>query len=322
MLTDYGRSLSADLMSTWSRKGLENPLFGALKNLETVKIGGDIRGIQTKRENKDVDQGKLFLMQENLELAVRLERLWFVGTAGTQEGPAKTPGKGEFLSERHYLLFDADENVRIRVGKFRLNVGFQDPNHTRFVNSRFGFGSNSETYALEATRFFELGEVIFSAPVGDITESSNLDSEKGLAFTASHYGQGKAKYGFSALLGDSTVQRRSLWVGFGIMPLAKDASLRFQVTGQEAHLAATPKDLAVQSGTYTQLSYMPIKGLTNYVFIESFKSETADIMAPGIGTQWIPIPHVNLQVDYRREFDAEKPDDPSDFAWFLLHLWI
>ena len=69
LLTDYGRSLSKELMSTWGWEGSQAPLFGAIKQTNNFKVGGDIRTLQTHFENDQLRQGKFFLMQQNLEPA-------------------------------------------------------------------------------------------------------------------------------------------------------------------------------------------------------------------------------------------------------------
>lgn len=58
LLSDYGRSLSKELMSTWSWKNSEHPLFGLARNTKQLKIGGDYRAVQTYFENSQVKQGK------------------------------------------------------------------------------------------------------------------------------------------------------------------------------------------------------------------------------------------------------------------------
>ena len=60
-----------------------------------------------------------------------------------REGPDETPEKEEFLSERHYILWETSENTRLRAGKFRQHFGINHPSHTRFVKEKLGFGSNS-----------------------------------------------------------------------------------------------------------------------------------------------------------------------------------
>ena len=44
VLTDYGRSLSSELMSTWKvKKGFENPFYGTVKNTKKVKFERSIQ---------------------------------------------------------------------------------------------------------------------------------------------------------------------------------------------------------------------------------------------------------------------------------------
>ncbi|MCB0379559.1 MAG: hypothetical protein KDD33_13790, partial [Bdellovibrionales bacterium] len=117
LLTDYGRSLSKELLSTWGVSDVfARPAF-SVKNTERVKIGGDVRGIQTYFKNSNVDQGRLFPMQQNVELGLNVGNAMLVGTLGTQEGPDTAPRRGQFLSERHYILWSPTPTSRVRVGK-------------------------------------------------------------------------------------------------------------------------------------------------------------------------------------------------------------
>src|SRR5690242_20632761 len=63
VLTDYGRALSAEVLSTWKGSEDENrALWGLWPKQDLVKLGGDIRTIQTFYEDERVKDGKYFLM--------------------------------------------------------------------------------------------------------------------------------------------------------------------------------------------------------------------------------------------------------------------
>jgi hypothetical protein len=89
ILTDYGRSLSSELMSTIKTKKFQDPFFGLVKNGNRVKWGGHVRTIQTRFENNQIKSGSGFIMQKNIEAAVYVQEFIFVGTVGTKEGPKR-----------------------------------------------------------------------------------------------------------------------------------------------------------------------------------------------------------------------------------------
>jgi hypothetical protein len=62
-----------------------------------------------------------FIDQKTAELRLNLSKLWLVGTLGIQEGPAGTPRKGDFLSERHFLSWAVTDEIKLR-DLFRCRV--------------------------------------------------------------------------------------------------------------------------------------------------------------------------------------------------------
>ncbi|CAM9996328.1 unnamed protein product, partial [Chrysoparadoxa australica] len=120
VLTDYGRSLSSELMSTWKAQSISGPFFGVVNNTPNLKWGGDYRAVQTRFENNQIKTGSQFTMQNNVEAAAYVKDFVAVFTAGRKEGPEnRIQDKGEFISERHYLRYSPDPTTKIRVGKFR-----------------------------------------------------------------------------------------------------------------------------------------------------------------------------------------------------------
>jgi len=326
VLNDYGRSLSKELMSTWGWANAEDPAFGAMKNKEWLKVGGDVRVIQTYLENSRVKQGRQFVMQQNIELAGKVGPSWLVGTFGTQEGPATVPRKNEFLSERHFLLWETSDETRVRLGKFRLNFGINDPNHTRVTKAPFGFGSNSETYNLEFSKFTETYEVFLSSALGRIDLPRDNASERSLTGTFSHYLGSKAKVGFSALVGESAAQRRHLASVHGIFPVVENSVVKVEVNFQEATAASTPARSSHLLAGYVSAGYTVAKGVLPYLFYEHFqpdlKTSSTRQGAPGLGLQWLPIPHVEIQAEYKRQVLQSAPRQPNDIGWLVLHLYI
>ncbi len=326
LLNDYGRSLSKELMSTWGWKGSEDPLFGAVKNKEWLKVGGDIRTIQTYLENSNVKQGRQFNMQRNVELGVKADKTWFVGTFGSQEGPEGTPHKGDFLSERHFLLWDTSEDTKVRVGKFRLNYGIYEANHTRVTKSPLGFGSNSETYNLEFSKMTDNYEMFLSSGLGRIDIPRDQSSERNIAATYVQYINSKAKAGVSALIGESQLQRRSLVGLFGISPLFEKGVLKSEVDFQRSNSASAPDRQQDLFSGYISTGYFLAKGFYPYLFIEYLHQDlnvaSTKQEAPGFGVQWLPLPHVELQAEFKRQVIAATPGTANNIGWFVFHLYL
>lgn len=326
LLNDYGRSLSRELMSTWGWKGSEEPAFGLIKNTDTLTVGGEFRSIQTYFESPQLRRGQLFIMQDNLEVGYRLGKVQFVGTVGNQGGPSGTPRHGEFLSERHYALWNTAEDSNVRVGKFRIAYGLYDPDHTNVTKSPLGFGPNSETYNLEFSKFSDEGEIFLSSGLGRIDLPRDPTSERNFVATFARYFWGRAKIGSSLLFGESPLVRRGLVGLFGVVPVGEKGIVKFEVDGQKSTPSANPdQSLALFAGTVTT-EYEVVKGLKPYLNFQYAQSDLADSKSkkyiPGVGAQWLPLPHLELQAQYQRQTLSSAPGDTNQIAWLLFHFYL
>lgn len=326
VLNDYGRSLSRELMSTWGWENSEEPLFGAVDNKEWFKLGGDVRYIQTYFENSELKQAKQFNMQQNLEFAIKTKSIWSVFTLGTRECPQNTKNKGEFLSERHYLLYANEQNEFLRLGKFRLVYGYNDPNHTRPVKQLLGFGSNSETYNLEASKFFDFGEVFISSSLGRIDQPRNFQSEKSFSLQYNQYIGESSKLGGSLLFGESLQKRRNLYGLHGFISPFEKASIQIEIDLEESFSAANQVQRTnLFTGAMT-LGFEIYKGLMSLVMGDYAQTDLNDAKSKqtsyGLGFRWLPIPHFEIQSEIRQNRRENSQVPNSHSGWVLFHFYI
>lgn len=327
LLSDYGRSLSNELMSTWDTgDAFSQPLFGMLKNTDRIKYGGDIRAIQSNLKNNNVDSGKLFLMQQNIELGVNVDNVIFVGSFGTQEGPDGTPKKGQFLSERHYALWSPTPTSRLRVGKYRQTFGIFTDNHARLIKDGFGFGSLSETYNLEYTQFYETHEIIVGASLGRIDNPQSNNTEKNISGHYVHYLQGQSRVGGSLLFGESNGKRRLLTGANAVVPLGKEWIGIFEIDYEKSYLSVAPDQGVDTIASLSRVGYTPVKGLMGYFVFEHFSaaSDTSYTLVhqPGLGIQWLPIAHFNIQLEYLRQVRNDNYSNPNNIAFLVFHTYL
>ncbi len=326
ILTDYGRALSSELMSTIKTKDFQNPFYGLAKNTDTLKWGGDIRAAQTRIENDQIKRGSSFLMQNNIEAAAYVKDFVFVATVGTTEGPSRVPNKGEFISERHYIMYQGDPTARVRVGKFRQNFGINDPNHTRFTKQDLGFGSYSETYQLEYFKAFSFGEGVLSTSLGRIDQPRNT-REKNVMGQFTHYLGGKSRLGANVLLGESPSTRRAIYGINGVFG-SKKHTLRFELDYQVSqNIASNPKGEKTH-GLFGNiiLGTRPFDGFFPYLVYEHKQtnldqSRQSMTTAPGIGFQFFPISHVEVQFEHQYRTALATKDNPSHRSFLVVHLY-
>lgn len=325
LLNDYGRSLSRELMSTWGWEGSEQPFWGATQNTDWLKIGGDSRIIQTYLEDKTVRQGKLFKMQNNLELGFVFQKFTLVSTFGTIEGPEGTPHIGEFISERHYFLWESSDDSRLRAGKFRPQFGLNDPNHTRVTKLNLGFGSNSETYNMEFLKFGDDWEVFLTSVMGRIDLPQNSNSERAFTTSLSMQLKNQSKIGASYWIGESSLKRRSLVGLYGVVPFFSEGVFKFELDHQRSSNSSTPDQSQDLVAGFISVGANIFKGFMPYVFTEHLQTNLNDKGSvqtyPGLGIQWLPMPHLELQSEYKRQINQSDTSTQADIAWLLFHLY-
>ncbi|OUS00159.1 hypothetical protein A9Q84_02965 [Halobacteriovorax marinus] len=327
ILTDYGRVLSSAMMSTWKvRPGFENPYYGLFKNTQSLKLGGQLRTIQVHAENNQVKIAKKFVMQNNLEFAYKIKNVNIVGTIGRQEGPKTTKRKGEFLSERHYLLWETSEDTRVRIGKFKQHFGINTPDHTRFVKQSLGFGSNSETYNFEVSKYYDWGEINISQSVGDFFAHKADDLQKrNLVFNFTHYGNGSSRFGTSLLLGRDSLNKRRVYGVNAVSGLSKNTYFLSELN-YERKIELNSSDISTDAlfGVHT-LGYKAFKGGTGYFVFEHSQNDLSKneslILSPGVGVQLLPIPHVEVQLEYQRRSYQVAKNNPEHRSFMIFHLY-
>jgi len=330
LLTEYGRSLSKEMMSTWGGGDqFAQPFFGLVKEKSGVSLGGDVRTLQTYLENDNVKRGDLFFMQRNVEAGVQYENFMFVATAGQTLGPESTPDREKFLSERHYVLWSVAPTSKIRIGKFRQGFGINIPNHNRFVKNNLGFGSLSETYNFEFSQFYENSEVLIGTSLGRIDDPGIEDprlNEKNFKVSYTHFGSGKSRLGVGALFGESIDRRRFLFNANTIMPFAEHWYTIGEINYEDSQFASGPGSNIVSVVSLLKVGHKPFQGLFWYGLFEHSSLDGPGqynlFSRLGPGVQWLPVPHLNVQIEFTREFRNTAPSNPTNFAWLLFHVYL
>ena len=329
ILTDYGRSLSSELMSTWKvSENFSKPYYGALHNTEHMKFGGQMRAIQVFAENDQIKLKKQFIMQNNAEFAIHYMNTFFVGTIGTQEGPDETEGKGEFLSERHYALWDVSDESKVRVGKYRQPFGINHPNHTRFVKNSLGFGSNSETYNIEFMSFFEWGELNTSISFGEKDKDEHTSQQtRNAILNLTHYLQGSSRLGLSILTGHNEKFKRDV-IGVHIVHgFDTKLILRSELDLEYRNNINNNKFSSQKNALYGdhQVGYQIFKGGYSYLIFEHQQTDLSDdetkAISPGVGFQFLPVAHIELQFEYQQRTYLNDPNNPEHRSFVTFHLY-
>lgn len=324
MLNDYGRSLSSELMSTWSAPGAERVFGGAVKETKWAKFGGDFRSVQRYLDTPNLEDRSFFIMQNNVEIGLKYKKIMLIGTLGTSEGPSSSPVKSDFISERHYVLAELSPTSRLRAGKFRVNYGLNDPNHNRLIKRSLGFGSYSEAYNLEYSKFYDNWDFFVNYSLGRVDRSRRSNDERSVSMKASHYLGGKSKIGLSYLYGETPSLKRFLIGTFGITPITEKSYVVYELDYEDK----SPVGLSGLSGSqkviaHVRAGYEVMKGFKAYGIYDiehNVNDSNARITAPGLGMQWLPFPHFELQLEYQN-MDFAFNQGANHFGFVMAHVY-
>lgn len=172
VLTDYGRMSSEEIMSTWkydnessASHGAYEKLTGVSDNPSKILPGADIRTVHIEKKGFS----RFIVMQKEAELAIPLDdRLTLVGTVGEYSQGEK------YIKEyrRHYILYNFNEYVSVRAGKFQPAYGLNIDDHTISTRQGLGFDQDNVSHNLELSAKNTLGEIILTPGVNKNTEVS------------------------------------------------------------------------------------------------------------------------------------------------------
>jgi hypothetical protein len=327
VMTEYGRSLSKEVLSTWSYEGEEKPLHGLFTNSspEWLAVGGDLRTIQTYLNNPQIKQGRYFLMQSDLELAVRTMKVWWVSSFGVRgEDRGREDEKGDFISRRHYLLYQPNDNIYLRAGQYMAPFGLMIPNHNAMIRRSLKFFPDSESYNIESGWLGEKTEASVTL-MGGRPEKDYKYVESGFALNTSYFFNDKNKIGLSGWRGQNNQGRRTSIGAYGILALAEKFYLLSELDHQWSEnfpLAITTESKGWVS--YQRLNYVVSQGIYPYLVHELSYLDLASLNSRmdsyGIGLQFYPRPHFEFHLEYQRARTAVK--DYYDFAFLIFHYYL
>lgn len=324
VLSEYGRSLSKELLSTWGQEGEEKFLYALLPESESIRLGGDIRGIQTYLDNPAVRTGDFFWMQSDLEAALTIQKWILDVTAGTQGGPVATPKKDTFLSRRHFVGYKFTDEWTLRYGRFLTNFGWNQANHTMVTERNLGFDQGQEPYNTEASYLGEKWNAYFTHMNGR-PDDATQDGERGIAISGSLSILEKNSIGISALDGKTNSGGHRQLAGiYGLIAIHEKVFFQFEYDHQwrQPNLATEQKGVV----TYNRINYEAVRGLHLYGLHQirylDYHTPRNRMDAYGLGLQFFPRPHWELQFEFQKQRDLARFDSYYDYAWLMMHYYL
>ncbi|WP_413290428.1 hypothetical protein [Bdellovibrio sp. HCB337] len=325
LMTDYGRSIAAEALSTWAYPKEELPGHGYLPEPPAwLKIGGDVRVIQTYIDNAQATAKSFFLMQSDLELGFNFGRFWYVQDLGIQGGPERAPNRGEFVAHRYYALYNLNDESYVRAGKYLLPYGLNIPDHTSFIRRNLGFDQGQETYNLDIGMIGEVWNSILAISFG--RKEDPVDLEKGASLQVGYnHGDTHKIMGSLAYLKKEDVSSRILLGPQIIWGFNSKLVFLGEYDYQEKTLEGATKTVQKGAVTYSRLQYEVKKGVNPYLLHQlsylDFTQLRTRTNSVGAGVLWYPRPHLELttEVDYS---ETAQINAYNTVGWILGHYYF
>ncbi|HTL12938.1 MAG TPA: hypothetical protein VL588_10645 [Bdellovibrionota bacterium] len=314
-MSEYGRALSQEVLSSAGSEKENQPLWGAVNPPKWLQIGGDERAFYYANGTPAGTTTKLFIMQADAELAAVSEHFNAVVRGGIYY-------PGNFESRVHYLQWHPDDHWGIRAGRFMRAYGIQFPEHPLATRVDLGFDQGMETYNLEATYASESWEITGSGVFGNFG-GPGRNNEKGFVLK------------YLRQIGDEPIS-----IGASYELVSSPDGGNKKVLGPFATVSFGPKVCwLLDSGvvfydpdkkglvTTQKLDWEPTQGLhlfgTHEYSRPDFHVSNTARTDWGLGAQWFPRPHLDFLATYRLEnLDALYKDTWTSTVWILGHIYL
>lgn len=318
LLTNYGRTISHSALSTWGGEKEARPFYGAFDNQYTknwLNIGGDLRGLQLHTNSKQAMTGRFIRMQTGLEAAVKFWNFKIVSFFGKQEEGHMVRGE----SIRHYLMYQPTDEITMRVGRFIPNFGLNVPEHTLPTRRNLGFDQGNERDQFE---FMWNGEKLNASMSASQTVTTDKRKTQEKAFATQ----------WNYTIYDSFRLGANLWLG-------REEHKSRQIYGLNAVLGFTEKlyymsEFDIQNNFdkkkglfhFSKFGYEFTKGLHAIALEEyrksDFKNDKSTLKSVGLGFQWYPRPHIDLEAIWNKRQVLQQSKDYNDYAYLMTHYYF
>ena len=317
LLTAYGRALTSEVLTARGTPDEGQFLYGLFHLPEPVALGGDFRFLGSIMNSSHGVATNLIPMQMDLEAAATVGKFTVDATGGMDNN--SNP-----ISRRHYLIYKPTDELSFRAGRFMPAYGINTEDHALAIKQGIGQDQGAETYNLEAAwlgenwNFYLTG--IFGRP-----DNPNLGAETGASASASLYFADRYKVGISYYYGYRPVATRQLMGPFAILGFTPHF---FMLAELDFQWLSTQGGLGSQWGPvdYVRLDYEVIQGLHFYLTQELSKLfinyDPSYNDAYGIGVQFFPRPHYEINALYQKMRVGGSSAAFSDFLWCLAHVYL
>jgi hypothetical protein len=321
VLTPYGKGISEELQSTWGKEGEGNLLHGAVKPPEWLHVGGNVRAIQVVRNTPSQWSGNFFFMQADLEAYATVKQFTFGGTLGYMGGP---PSYFPLFSRRHFVMYQPSESFFFRAGRFQQAYGLNVAEHQLFIRKGLGWDQDTETYNLEGAYITDKWEAFLTANFGRF-DMPLMNRETGFGVRGARAIGDHYKVGVNYAYLWNSLTNRHLMGFYGVLGFTANFYL---LTEADFQYATTAGIGAWGFINYLKVDYEFFKGFHAFLLQELTNKDLKNLNklgeSYGIGIQFFPRPHFDLQLVYEksRAMNNGNSDFFIDYAFLILHYYL
>jgi hypothetical protein len=316
-LTEYGRHLSADVLSTWSYEGEGDFLHGAAKLPDWLAVGGDLRAIEIFRDTPQTEQWRFLAMQADAELA-------FIKGPFTLDASVGTYMITGVEMRRFYAMYKPLDELAVRFGRFQPMYGLMDPDHTTPIHRGLGWDEGTESYNVEASWLGENWNAYATAVLGQWgnPQLQDANQESGVALRGSASIAHGMQVGASYFHGSSDAGgSRDVFGPFGILGFTPHFFLLTEFDFQFFHLMSNNGWV-----NWNRLDYELVQGLHAFASLGITRGATLDPLgdstAYGPGIQFFPRPHFEFLLQWLFQRFPGFPSDTLNYGTFLMHYYF
>jgi hypothetical protein len=318
LLNGYGRTISAEVLSTWGNTNEARPFYGALDHQFLKKwfnIGGNLRALQLKTENSQMKRAMFIRMQTGVESSIKMGNLKLVAFFGKQEQGNMV--RGEFT--RFYSIYQLTDELTLRAGRFIPNFGLNIAEHTLATRKGLGFDEGSERDQVELMWGGEKWNSSLTLSKQINTRNSNT-LEKAASFQVNYNFLDSYRVGADLWLGDRLGKKRQIIGGHAVLGFSEKIYYLTEFNLQ--------KDFNNNHGLFhfSKFGYEFVKGL-HFIVLEDYKkndlkNEKTLANSHGVGLEWYPRPHFEFEGIMSKKRVAAQSSEYSDYAYLMMHYYF
>lgn len=324
VLTPYGRSLSAELMSTWGTSKNAGPFFSDNEKSrlpEWFRSNTFLRSIQVRRDTPTVERAQFIPMQADVELGADFEKLAIVGTLGFRaKENSSTKDLNEPFSRRHYFLYRFSENWIARAGKFMAALGINGPDHVTATRRGLGWDQGNESYNAELSFLGENYSAAFTV-LSALPNERGISKDSGVGLNQTLFLFENSRLGITTYWGNNDSYSRSVIGPFWIISITDRVFLASEIFRQQKN--STSSDI-LGYATFHRIGYEPVKGAILFTqfdrLMRDIRTETSRVDSYGVGLQWLPYPHIETVGFLGKEKIGN--DVATNIMWLMVHLYL